>query len=188
MKFAVEDSTPMDEGLLAATVERMVSGSVVAYTVSQAEVRNGDWSVPARIVAALSQRPELIRAAGSLVLKFKGFEQDDRSIPEIPECKAWLLGFEKDGPALFFLLEPKKSLPLLAYCYVPFEKKDGQLVLDTKEAINFYLNCAATAYEIGKTYEADNPRLVASEFLERIGMGGIVNDDLLDDFARANGD
>ena len=188
MRFVLEGVNRMDDQLIAATVERMIEGSVVVYSVDEAELRNGDWTVPAKIIAEVSQRPELPRAAGSFLLTFGGLDRDARSVPEIPECQAWLIGLEKEAPILFFLLEPQQSLPLLTYCNVPFRKKNGQLVLHPEKAMTFYLNCAATCYEIGKTYGAPDPRLTAADFLNRIGMGGVVNEDLLNDFARANGD
>lgn len=121
---------------------------------------------------------------GRVVLNFQGFDADPREVFEVEECRKWLLRVEKDVTYLFLALEPRIALPILMFCYVPFEKVGTKVMPDMDKAMGFLLDCAFTAYELARIDEVGDAKKAAADFLVRAGLGHEVNADLLNDFER----
>lgn len=121
---------------------------------------------------------------GRVVLLFQGFDGDPREVFEIEECRKWLLRVEKEVGYFFLVLEPRVALPILMFCYVPFEKVGTTVLPDEDKAIGFLLDCAYVTYQVARIDERDAPKEVAAAFLTRAGLGQVVNVDLLSDFER----
>lgn len=140
-----------------------------------------------KLVALLEYARELERLnelEGRVILNFQGYESDPREVFEVEECRKWLLRLEKDVTYLFLSLEPQVALPILMFCYVPFQKVGGKVVPDMDKAMGFLLDCGFTAYQLARIDEVDDPKQVAANFLSRAGLGHVVNPDLLADFER----
>jgi hypothetical protein len=166
----------------ADILELVASGGPLVYVVDQTELKSKDWTRLRALLRAIDECG-MFKVAGRLAINFHGFDRDPRSIPEIPECRQWLLDLEKEVPHLFFLLDPGASFQILMLCHVPFSRKDGGVAVDQDKAMGFVLDCAYASYQLGRIHGQD-ARRVATAFLKRVGLEGVVNDELLGDFAR----
>ena len=140
-----------------------------------------------KLVALLEYARDLGRLdelKGRVILNFEGYDSDPRAVFEIEECRKWLLRLEKDVTYLFLALEPRIALPILMFCYVPFQKVAGLVVPDMDRAMGFHLDCAFAAYELARIDEVRDAKEAAADFLVRSGLSHLVNAELLIDFER----
>lgn len=157
------------------------SASLV-FGVTKQMLRAKDAGELASLFDTATKSRKLAKLVGRVVLMFPEFEADPREVFEDAACGTWFEALEEKYAFAALMLEPTKTLPIFMLSQVPWTKKKGRIIPSDDEAMQFLLDRGMTAFAFG-TWLGVDAKAFAAKFLGSVGLGSIVNDDLLDDFA-----
>lgn len=160
--------------------------SPLIFGVSKQMMAQGDLGAAAELLEYAAKKRALPKLAGRLALLFPEYDSDKREVFEVPEIKRWLHQLEDKYPYLSVLLEPSASFKILMFTHIAWKRAGmikKQIVGDPEQTMGFMLQSGMDAFQFAKWQRVD-AKAFASSHLERLGLGEVVNDDLLNDYER----
>ena len=157
--------------------------SALGFAITKQMMAAKEFGEVGQLIETAQREGRIDKLVGRIILTFPEFDETPGEVYEDPLCRPWFEALEATYQFAAILLEPKRTLPMFMLSQVTWSKQRGKVVPSEEESLQFLLDRGMTAFAFARWLDVD-PREFTTQFLTSVGLGSIINPDLLDDFER----